>query len=109
MNDVCPKCRKPLKPGVIRPHPIRVNLAVHSFECANCGAVKTKVLFQAPSAVADQSLTAVKPAAGEHKSAALGRLSPQKGAGAAPGNPELVARQANIQADMRLDQAARAA
>jgi RNase P subunit RPR2 len=52
MNDVCPKCRKPLKPGVIRPHPIRVDLAVHSFECANCGAVKTKVLFQKQSKVA---------------------------------------------------------
>jgi len=52
MNDVCQKCRKPLKPGVIRPHPIRVDLAVHSFECANCGAVKTKVLFQKQSKVA---------------------------------------------------------
>jgi hypothetical protein len=46
MNDVCPKCRKPLKLDVIRPHPTRADLAVHSFECANCGAVKTKLLFR---------------------------------------------------------------
>jgi uncharacterized Zn finger protein len=52
MNDVCPKCRRLLKLDVIRPHPIRADLAVHSFECTNCGAVKTNVLFRKQSKVA---------------------------------------------------------
>jgi RNase P subunit RPR2 len=48
MNDICPKCRKPLKPAVIEPHPIRRGLAVHKFECSNCGAMQTKILFRKP-------------------------------------------------------------
>jgi ssDNA-binding Zn-finger/Zn-ribbon topoisomerase 1 len=46
MDDTCPKCRKPLKPAVIGQHPRRHDLAVHKFECANCGAVKTRILFR---------------------------------------------------------------
>jgi hypothetical protein len=46
MNDTCPKCRKPLKLAVIEPHPTRPDLAVHSFDCPHCGAVKTKILLR---------------------------------------------------------------
>ena len=46
MNDTCPKCYKALKPSVIAPHLTRPDLAVHSFECVNCGAVTTKLLFR---------------------------------------------------------------
>ena len=46
MNDTCPKCRKPLKPAVIEPHPTRRSLAVHKFECSNCGAIQIKILFR---------------------------------------------------------------
>jgi ssDNA-binding Zn-finger/Zn-ribbon topoisomerase 1 len=46
MNDTCPKCRKPLKPAAVEQHPSRSDLAVHKFECANCGAVQTKTLFR---------------------------------------------------------------
>ena len=46
MDDTCPKCRKPLKLDAIKPHTTRSDLAVHSFKCAHCGAVKTKVLFR---------------------------------------------------------------
>jgi len=46
MNDTCPKCRKPLKPAVIESHPTRPSLAVHKFECSNCGAIQTKILFR---------------------------------------------------------------
>jgi ssDNA-binding Zn-finger/Zn-ribbon topoisomerase 1 len=49
MNDTCPKCRKPLKPAVIEPRLTRHSLAVHKFECSNCGAVQTKVLFRKSS------------------------------------------------------------
>ncbi len=52
MNDTCPKCRKPIAPTTITPHPTRRDLAIHSFACAGCGAVKTKVLFKKPRAVA---------------------------------------------------------
>jgi hypothetical protein len=46
MNDTCPRCYKALKPAVIAPHQTRPDLAVHSFECVNCGAVTTKLLFR---------------------------------------------------------------
>jgi len=46
MNDTCLKCRKPLKPAVIEPHPTRRSLAVHKFQCSNCGAIQTKILFR---------------------------------------------------------------
>jgi ssDNA-binding Zn-finger/Zn-ribbon topoisomerase 1 len=46
MNDTCPKCRKPLKPAAIEQHDARRDLAVHKFDCANCGAVKTKIVFR---------------------------------------------------------------
>ena len=46
MDDTCPKCRKALKLDAIKPHTTRSDLAVHSFKCAHCGAVKTKVLFR---------------------------------------------------------------
>jgi hypothetical protein len=46
MNDTCPKCRQPLMPAVIEPHPTRRSLAVHKFECSNCGAVQTSILFR---------------------------------------------------------------
>jgi hypothetical protein len=45
MDDTCPKCRKALRLTVIEPHATRADLAVHRFECAHCGAVKTKILL----------------------------------------------------------------
>jgi hypothetical protein len=42
MDDTCPKCRKPLRLAVVKPHTTRPNLLVHSFECAHCGAEKPK-------------------------------------------------------------------
>jgi len=48
MNDTCPNCRQPLMPAVIEPHPTRRDLAVHRFECSDCGVVKTKSLFRKP-------------------------------------------------------------
>ena len=46
MDDTCPKCRKPLRLAVIEPHATRRDLAVHKFDCADCGPVRTKILFQ---------------------------------------------------------------
>jgi hypothetical protein len=41
MDDTCPRCRKPIKLAVIEQHSTRRDLAVHKFECADCGVVKT--------------------------------------------------------------------
>jgi len=47
MDDTSPKCRKPLRPAVVKPHTTtRPNFVVHCFECAHCGAVKTKILMR---------------------------------------------------------------
>jgi hypothetical protein len=51
MNDTCPKCRKPIGPATVIPHTTRRDLAIHNFACADCGPVKTKVLFQKPRAM----------------------------------------------------------
>jgi hypothetical protein len=45
MNDTCPRCRKPIKETTVTPHPARHDLAIHTFECADCGVVKTKTLL----------------------------------------------------------------
>jgi hypothetical protein len=47
-NDTCRKCRKPIEETSVEPHPTRRDLAIHNFRCANCGALKTKVLFLKP-------------------------------------------------------------
>jgi hypothetical protein len=49
MNDTCPKCRKPIKLAAVAPHPTSRALAVHKFECADCGPVAKKILFREPS------------------------------------------------------------
>jgi hypothetical protein len=46
MDDTCPKCRKPIEIAAVEQHPTRGDLAVHKFECAGCGDVKTKILFR---------------------------------------------------------------
>jgi hypothetical protein len=48
MDDTCPKCRKPIRRTTITPHPARHDLAIHNFECADCGVVKTKILLLKP-------------------------------------------------------------
>jgi len=52
MDDPCPKCRKPLRLAVVEQHAIRRDLAVHKFDCADCGRVKTKILFRKLAVVA---------------------------------------------------------
>jgi hypothetical protein len=52
MNDTCSKCRKPITLAPIELHPTRRDLAVHKFQCTNCGSSKTKMLFRRPSEVA---------------------------------------------------------
>jgi hypothetical protein len=49
-NDTCPKCLKPKMRAVIELHPTRRDLALQNFKCANCGAIKTKVISLKPGA-----------------------------------------------------------
>jgi hypothetical protein len=48
LNDPCPKCGKPTMQAEIELHPTRSDLAVHNFQCANCGPVKSKILSLKP-------------------------------------------------------------
>jgi len=48
MNDTCPKCRKPIRLKSITPYPTRCDLAIHKFECADCGVVETRILLLKP-------------------------------------------------------------
>jgi hypothetical protein len=47
-HEDCPRCRKPIRLSTIEPHPSRRDEALHMFECADCGPVKTKVLSLRP-------------------------------------------------------------
>jgi hypothetical protein len=42
-GEICPRCRKPLMQGVVEAHPSRRDLALHNFQCADCGPVKTRL------------------------------------------------------------------
>jgi hypothetical protein len=44
VDESCPRCGKPITLAVIERHPTRADAAVQSFECADCGHVKTKLL-----------------------------------------------------------------
>ncbi len=59
MDDTCPKCRKPLRLAVIKPHTTRRDLAVHKFDCADCGHVKTKILFRKQAELTDSTVSAL--------------------------------------------------
>jgi ssDNA-binding Zn-finger/Zn-ribbon topoisomerase 1 len=47
-NEPCPNCNKPMAQAVIERHPMRNDLAVRSFYCANCGPVKTLIISLGP-------------------------------------------------------------
>ena len=44
IDDTCPKCRKPVKLSVIEAHPTSPNLAIHNYQCIDCGPVLAKVI-----------------------------------------------------------------
>jgi hypothetical protein len=48
VHDTCPKCRKPVRLSVIEPHPSRRDLAIHNFQCVDCGLVKAKIYSLKP-------------------------------------------------------------
>jgi hypothetical protein len=38
MNDTCLKCRKPIRRTIVTQHPVRRDLAIHNFECADAAS-----------------------------------------------------------------------
>ena len=54
VQDTCPKCRKPIHQATIDLHPTDRDLALQNFTCANCGAVKTKMLSLKPDKPSSQ-------------------------------------------------------
>jgi hypothetical protein len=50
LNDPCPRCGKSKLQAVIEAHPSRSDIALHNFNFAVCGLVKTKVISLTPLA-----------------------------------------------------------
>jgi hypothetical protein len=46
--ETCPRCRKPVTLSVIEPHPTDRDLAIHNFNCVDCGPVKAKIYSLRP-------------------------------------------------------------
>jgi ribosomal protein S27AE len=42
VDDLCPKCGRPVHVATIELHPDHHDLAVHNYQCGDCGPVKTK-------------------------------------------------------------------
>jgi hypothetical protein len=47
-NEPCPRCGKTIRQTTIDLHPTRDGLAIHTFECGDCGPVKSKVYSLKP-------------------------------------------------------------
>ena len=44
INEPCPRCRKSIRQTTIDLHPTNTDIALHNYECADCGPVKTKII-----------------------------------------------------------------
>jgi hypothetical protein len=51
-EEPCPRCRKPIRQTTIELHPTNRELALHNYECAECGPVKTKIISLNPNETA---------------------------------------------------------
>jgi hypothetical protein len=47
-NEPCPRCGKTIRQTTIDLHPTPNGLAIHTFECGDCGPVKSKVYSLKP-------------------------------------------------------------
>jgi transcription initiation factor IIE alpha subunit len=43
IKDRCPKCHNPVQLATIEPHPTKQDIALHYFNCIDCGPVMVKV------------------------------------------------------------------
>jgi hypothetical protein len=44
VSETCPRCGKPVSLAIVELHPTRTDLALHSFECIECGSVRTRAV-----------------------------------------------------------------
>jgi hypothetical protein len=44
VSEICPQCKKPVSVATVEPHPTRSDMALHNYECVDCGAVRTKLI-----------------------------------------------------------------
>jgi hypothetical protein len=44
INEPCPRCQKPIRQTTVGLHPTNPDIALHNYECADCGPVKTKII-----------------------------------------------------------------
>jgi hypothetical protein len=44
VSETCPRCGKPVSLAIVEPHPTRTDIALHSYECVDCGPVRTRAV-----------------------------------------------------------------
>jgi rRNA maturation protein Nop10 len=44
VRETCPRCGKLVSLAIVELHPTRTDLALHSFECSECGPVRTRAV-----------------------------------------------------------------
>jgi hypothetical protein len=47
-DEPCPVCRQIIRQSTIDLHPTLRDVAIHNFECADCGTVRTKIVSLKP-------------------------------------------------------------
>ena len=57
-NEPCPRCGKTIRQTTIDLHPTRAGLAIHNFECVDCGLVNRKSITEAGQVSAGASRVA---------------------------------------------------
>ncbi len=62
-NEPCPRCGKTIRQTTIELHPTRDGVAVHNFECVDCGTVKSKLYSLKPGQVGAGASSAALPQA----------------------------------------------
>lgn len=56
IREICPVCHKPsVRLATIEPHPTRDDIALHNFNCLDCGPVRTRELSLRPRAAVMES------------------------------------------------------
>ena len=48
-DEPCPRCRKPIRQTTVELHPTNRALALHNYESAECGPIKTKIISLKPN------------------------------------------------------------
>jgi hypothetical protein len=55
-DEPCPRCQKPIRQTTVSLHPSLPDIALHDYECADCGPVKTKMISLTPTNPADRKV-----------------------------------------------------